>query len=147
MGFGARAVAMLIAAGSICGLTVSAASAEPVALPPASVIDRAMVWLTQNQFSPSSIDRENGLLVAEKALAGNGKSRQWATCPRRFNYREHTSHIKMTLVVRPSGDGSEVSLVSMFESEGPGTNWVINRFQCESNGSLEKELMSSLQVE
>lgn len=142
-----RVAATLIAGWSICLLAVSTARAEPVALPPASVMDRAMVWLTQNQFSPSSIDRENGLLVAEKALAGNGRSRQWTNCPRRFNYREHTSYIKLTLVVRPSGEGSEVSLVGVFESEGPGMNWAINRFQCESNGKLEQEMLAALRAQ
>ena len=122
----------------------SLARAEQVSSSPEGVFDRALAWMTQNQMSPTSIDRANGLLIAERAIPGRGKSRQWATCPRRFNYVEHTSHVRLTVLVRPSAEGSDVTVTGVFESEGPGTNWVINRFQCESNGTLENELLAHL---
>ena len=141
MSFGIRSIG-LIAASLLIG--ASSAQAEEVPATPDVVFARAVAWMAQNQLSPTSMDRTNGLLIAEKAIPGRGKSRQWATCPRRFNYVEHTSHIKLTVVVTPAEGGSDVTVLGIFESEGPGTNWVINRFQCESNGTLEAELLAAL---
>ena len=142
MSFGVRSLGLILVGLLIAG--PSAAKAEVVPSSPDAVFARAVAWMAQNQLSPTSMDRTNGLLIAERAIPGRGKSRQWATCPRRFNYVEHTSHIKLTVVVSPVEGGSDVTIAGVFESEGPGTNWVINRFQCESNGTLEAELLAAL---